>query len=205
MVEWEREAFWRAHVDACQQQAGLQRDYCREHGLSPRDLRKWQTRLHGPMRRRTSEVPVGAHAEAGLEEFSYARTEGSPPEAVAGMPVIRRRWTLDQKRQLVWEGPNSGMPLSRFARERGITPSAAYRWLREFANPVLASRPEASDPAFASVHVAAPAMEPVRQVGSHLAPEMVEIELADGRRLRVGPAVDLTFLRRLVQALEASA
>ena len=154
LVEWKQEAFWRTHVDACQQQAGLQREYCREHGLSPRDLRKWRTRFHGPMRQRTSEGAGGAHAEAGLEECSYARTEGSPPEAVAGMPVIRRCWTLDQKRQLVWEGLNSGIPLSRFAQEQGITPSAAYRWLREFANPVLASTPEASEPAFASVHVA---------------------------------------------------
>ena len=29
----ERENFWRANVDACQQHGGLQRDYCQRHGL----------------------------------------------------------------------------------------------------------------------------------------------------------------------------
>lgn len=149
MDQLERETFWRAHVDACQQHGGLQRDYCLQHGLVARELRKRRTHFYGPLGRRgVRQVSEGAQEE-GLKEFSCARPPGGAQE-VAVLPVIRRRWTLEQKRHLVWEGLNSGQPLSRFARQHGITPSAAYRWLREFARPVLTASPSAPEPAFAS-------------------------------------------------------
>ena len=99
------------------------------------------------------------------------------------MPVIRRRRTIEQKRQLVWEGLNSGQPLSRFARQHGITPSAAYRWLREFARPV----PTAPAP-------------PLPTATS--APPLIEIGLAGGRCIRVGDTADVDALRRIIAALE---
>ena len=194
----EREAFWRAHVDACQQHPGRQRDYCQQHGLIARELRKWRTHFYGPLRQQTGREASENLQEEGPREFSYARPPGSAQE-VAVLPVIRRRWTIEQKRQLVWEGLNSGQPLSRFARQHGITPSAAYRWLREFARPVLTAPPPAAEPAFAEVQVAAPA-SPVPNATS--SPPLIEIELVGGRRIRVGDTVDVDALRRIIAALE---
>ena len=50
MEQSELDAFWRAHVDAFIRQPGLQRDYCRKHGIDARVLRKWRTRFYGPVR-----------------------------------------------------------------------------------------------------------------------------------------------------------
>ncbi len=194
----ERETFWRAHVDACQQHPGQQRDYCQQHGLIARELRKWRTHFYGPLRQQAGREDLEGPQEEGLKEFSYARPPGSNQD-VAVLPVIRRRWTIEQKRQLVWEGLNSGQPLSRFARQRGIAPSAAYRWLQEFARPVLTAPPPAAEPAFAEVQVAAPA-SPVPTATS--APQLIEIELAGGRRIRVGDTVDVDALRRIIAVLE---
>lgn len=198
MDQLEHETFWRTHVDACQQHRGLQRDYCRQHGLVARELRKWRTHFYGPLRQQIVREGSEAPDEEGLKEFSYARPPGDAPEAVV-LPVIRRRWTMEQKRQLVWEGLNSGQPLSRFARQHGITPSAAYRWLREFARPVLTAPPPEAEPTFAEVQVTASASPMPIAISP---PSLIEIDLVGGRRIRVGYDVDVDALRRIVMALE---
>lgn len=210
MDQLQREAFWRGHVDAFRGQRGLQRDYCRRHGLIPRELRKWRTRFYGPVRQPTDERRPPDGPEPRLREFSYAPAQDAPGE-VAGTVVVRRRWTSEQKRQLVWEGLNSGQSLARFARRHGIHASVAHRWLREFARPVLAAGSDASS-AFATVQVSGPsALLPLPAASSVGLPaallgnDMIEIELASGRRLRVGPAVDADALRRVITVLETAA
>lgn len=198
MDQLEHETFWRTHVDACQQHRGLQRDYCQQHGLVGRDLRKWRTHFYGPRRKQSVREGSEAPEEEGLREFSYARPPGGVQE-VAALPVLRRRWTMEQKRQLIWEGLNSGQPLSRFARQHGITPSAAYRWLREFARPVLTAPPPEAGSTFAEVQVAV-AASPVPIATSP--PPLIEIELVGGRRIRISYDVDTDALRRIIMALE---
>jgi hypothetical protein len=46
----EREGLLTGHIDAFLRQLGMQREYCRKHGLSARELRKWRTRFCGPVR-----------------------------------------------------------------------------------------------------------------------------------------------------------
>ncbi len=198
-------AYWRQHVDAFEACGGSQLQYCREQGIGPRELRKWRTRFYGPM-----QAPRPAREDGdpgGSSEIAYA------PEARQGVvvspagpahPVLRRRWTDEEKRQLLWDGLNSGQPLSQFAKRRQIHPSVMHRWLCTFAQPVLA----APDPSatFAEVRVAeapqpliAP-VSPITSLGS-----TIEIELSGGRRMRVGPEVDTEALRRVLAVLEPSA
>lgn len=139
MERSELDAFWRVHVDACIQQSGLQRDNCREHGIDARVLRKWRTRFYGPVRRAAIRLPDPCEPEPTVREFADAAPEDSRRVAGgnAGVLILRRRWTADQKRQMVWEGLNSGKPLARFARQHGIHPSVMHRWLKELTRRVL--------------------------------------------------------------------
>ncbi|MGI4801843.1 MAG: IS66 family insertion sequence element accessory protein TnpA [Janthinobacterium lividum] len=175
----EQDEFWRSHVDTFLRQRGSQRDYCQQHGIPPRELRKWRTRFYGPVRRRPASEPDVAPAEAGISEFSYAGPLG--PSAVLGdptaaTPIIRRRWTDEQKRQLVWDGLNSGQPLARYARRHGIHASVVHRWLRAFARPMLTA-PGAEPPAtFAAVRVTEQSEEQAYPQGSRMKVSRTELE-----------------------------
>lgn len=212
----EQDEFWREHVDAFLRQRGSQRDYCQQHGIMSRELRKWRTRFYGPVRQRSASEPDAAPAEAGISEFSYARPSGPgavPGDPTVATPIIRRRWTDEQKRQLVWDGLNSGQPLARYARRQGIHASVVHRWLRAFARPMLTA-PQAEPPAtFAAVRIAEPteaqaimlSASPPPSPAHQVSGGQIEIELLGGRRIRVEQDVDIDLLRRLIAALETSA
>ena len=99
------EAFWREHVDAFRVQGGSQQDYCREHGIKPRQLRRWRTRLYGPMR-----APRPSREGGSLRRSSNGTlaSENQPDTAVrrtlTGRPVLRRRLTDKQRRELLSPG-----------------------------------------------------------------------------------------------------
>ncbi len=213
MERSEQDAFWRAHVDACLRQPGLQRDYCRQHGLDARVLRKWRTKFHGPVRQPAVGIPDPSEPEPAVREFAYAgaRDAGAAARQSTGALVLRRRWTTDQKRQLVWDGLNSGKPLARFARQHGIHPSVLHRWLKELTRPILTTG-AATSAAFAAVQVAELPLLPAPEMpaavpicASDANHGMIEIELAGGRRIRVGSNVDADALRRVVAVLDSPA
>ncbi len=196
-------------MDACRRHPGLQRDYCRQHGIDGRLLRKWRTKLYGPVRRLAVDRPDPSKPELARREFAYAAPEDARESTVA--LVLRRRWTADQKRQLVWDGLNSGKPLARFARQQGIHPSVMHRWLKELTRPVLTAGP-ATLTTFAAVRVAEAPLLPVPEMPAPVpvsAPAsyhgIIEIELAGGRRIRVGCDVDADALRRVVAVLDSPA
>lgn len=212
----EQDEFWREHVDAFLRQRGSQRDYCQQHGIMPRELRKWRTRFYGPVRQRSASEPSAAPAEAGISEFSYARPSGHSAvsaDLIAATPVIRRRWTDEQKRQLVWDGLNSGQPLARYAQRQGIHASVVHRWLRAFARPMLTAPQAEPSAVFATVRITEPAEEQavVFQASPPLPPAhqvpggQIEIELIGGRRIRVGHDVNVDLLRRSIVALKTAA
>ena len=189
---------------------GLQRDYCRKHGIEARVLRKWRTRFYGPVRQAAIRPPEQSEPEPASREFAYAAPEdaGRVAEGNAGAVILRRRWTADQKRRSVWEGLNSGKPMARFARQHGIHPSVMYRWLKELTRPILIADP-ATHKTFSAVRVAEAPLLPAPEAPAPLpdsAPatchSMIEIELAGGRRIRAGSNVDADALRRVVAVLE---
>lgn len=99
----------------------------------------------------------------------------------------RRRWSLEAKRRIVEESLVPGMSASAVARRHGISPSHLFLWRKAHRHGALSG----TWPAFAPVTVEAPGL------GGR-----VEIVTGNGRRLIVGPDVDLAALVRLVEALE---
>ncbi len=88
-----------------------------------------------------------------------------------------------------------GARVQELARRYGLAPSLIYRWRR------LASR-QASGPApevrLLPVQVANP---PVEKPSVPKPAGLIEIELANGVRVRVDPAVNVVALRRVLSVL----
>ena len=153
--------------------------------------------------------------EAGHGASSDACPVAEAAAEVLGGPLVRRRWSDDEKRRLVYEGLRSGIGLGRFARMCGLQPSMLFRWRNTYA--LLVNLPAPSDvaqdpPAFADVRIA-PAPQPARTTAppatavaeNRAAPDAIGIVLGGGRRVRVGRDVDADALRRVLAVLEIGA
>lgn len=212
----DREQFWVAHVEAFQAAGGSQKHYCERHGLTPRTFRTWRTRIMGgakPMAPVADRHAVEAR-EGTKTDFSPFFT-GHPDRPLPGELLTnsrtRRRWTPEQKQQIVLAALRSGMSLERFSRVSGLTPSVVHRWKHELATrlqQVHAALPVPSTtPSFATVHVGPtapelPVADPIDRTASTA--DMIEVMLANGRRLRCHVQIDAAVLRRLLVALEQS-
>jgi transposase len=111
----------------------------------------------------------------------------------------RRRWSLAEKRGIVEEASGPCTNVSAVARRHGIKPALLYRWKKELAGDVAATPtllPVAVTPAAAEEEEEA---EPGENDGPAY---MVEIELGNGRTLRVPQQIDADVLTRLINALE---
>jgi transposase len=104
----------------------------------------------------------------------------------------RRRWSLEAKRRIVEESLVPGMTASSVARRHGISPSHLFLWRKAHRQGALSG----TWPAFAPVTVEAAALG--------LMGGRVEIVTGNGRRVIVGPDVDLAALVRLLEALEGA-
>jgi transposase len=121
----------------------------------------------------------------------------------------RRRWSTAEKLRLVAETHEPDTPIRAVAARHGVCESLLFTWRRQVREGVLTAAPE---PMFMPVHMidAAPTapMEPpapaVRSTSPARAPApsgLIEIELDNGRRVRVGSDVNLAALRRVLAAL----
>jgi transposase len=116
----------------------------------------------------------------------------------------RRRWRREQKLAILAEVDAPGGSVSEVARRHGLHTSLLFRWRRDLSRSV-ARQPTASPPpppTFLPVALPPPAMPATTVSGK---PGAIEIVLAGGRTLRVGPDVDTAALRRIVDALEGRA
>jgi len=134
-------------------------------------------------------------------------------EIIAG-PERRRRWSEEEKLQLVEEACRPGHSVSQVARARGINASQLFAWRRQALAQGLISdnRPESSAVAgltFAPVNVTeepAPAesgeeVRPARQRKVPRGSTIIEIELKSGDRMRVEGAADAALVARIVSVL----
>jgi transposase len=111
----------------------------------------------------------------------------------------RRRWSLQDKLQIVEETMQPGVKVSEVARRHGLAPSVVFTWRR------LAREGRLGDtgPAFVPVKItpvpaqAAPVASAPRRTG------LIEIVLGRGRRVRVDRDVDAEALRRVLQVVES--
>ena len=116
----------------------------------------------------------------------------------------RRRWTEDEKRRIVAESFDGTRRVSATARRYGLSASQLFTWRRQIASASPVAETAARFlPAFI-------ACEPV-EVGrgssgdpkpASTAAGRMEIALANGRRVIVGPDFDDVVLARLLDVLE---
>jgi len=119
--------------------------------------------------------------------------------------TTRRKWSRDEKRAIIAELDAPGASVSEVSRRHGIHTSLLFRWRRELASPrasaaVVQSRPAA----FLPMTVSAP-MPPQLPKASPPAPARIEIQLTNGRVVRVDASVDADALVSIIAALEAKA
>lgn len=118
---------------------------------------------------------------------------------VLGARDRRRRWSLEEKLRIVAESHEAGAIVRAVAARHDVYPSLLHNWRRQMRDGRLAALPAAD---FLPVHVAQATTVPVQRSASiQRSAETIEIELPDGCRLRVGNAVSLATLRRVVTAL----
>jgi len=111
----------------------------------------------------------------------------------------RRVRTADERRAIVDEAMQGHRQASAVARRHGIAPSLLFRWKRLYAGQGKPPSPLPS-PAFMPVTVALP--PPTSSEAATKPAETIEIEVASGRKLRVGADIDIGALKRIVAALE---
>jgi len=115
---------------------------------------------------------------------------------VRGLEVVetgrRRRWSVEAKRGIVEESLVPGMKASSVARRHGISPSHLFLWRKAYREGGLTG----SWPTFAPVTIGAAAADHGAAAGR------IEVALGNGRRVIVGPDVDLGRVVRLLEALE---
>ena len=121
------------------------------------------------------------------------------------LPLVerRRRWSREEKEQIVAASFEPGATASEVARRAGIHTSQLFRWRKE-----LCERTDVAEQRLVPVEIA-PAMI-VEAAASEQRPPLrrrrkaglIEIELKDGRRLRVDREVDAEALRRVLDVLD---
>jgi transposase len=134
-------------------------------------------------------------------------------EIITG-PVRRRRWSDEEKLQLVAVACQPGNSVSQVARERGINASQLFGWRRKaMAQGLITDRRLEENTAkaltFAPVEIAKEQSPPEAggRVGSarrQAAPRIsgaVEIELKSGDRVRIEGSADAGLVVRIISAL----
>ena len=120
----------------------------------------------------------------------------------------RRRWSTAEKRRIVGESVEAGAVMRAVAARNGVCESLLYAWRRQMREGTLC---ETDAPAFVPVRVLEASMsampspsQPERassSTRSQTRSDLIEIELGDGRQVRVGRDVNLAALRRVLTAL----
>ena len=119
----------------------------------------------------------------------------------------RRRWSVTEKLRIVAETHEPGARISGVAARHGVCESLVFTWRRQVREGVLAA-PEMA--AFMPVRMFEP-LEPATAAMAHPPSQasasprpssgLIEIELGNGRQVRVGSDVNLAALRRVLMAL----
>jgi transposase len=111
----------------------------------------------------------------------------------------RRRWSLQDKFQIVEETMQPGVTVSEVARRHGLAPSVVFTWRR------LAREGRLGDagPVFMPVEITPVPAQAPSMVSSSRRTGLIEIVLGRGRRIRVDREVDAEALRRVLQVVES--
>ena len=124
----------------------------------------------------------------------------------------RRRWSIEDKLRIVAETQEAGARVSAVAARNGLCESLLFAWRRQVREGTLVASEPPMFVAVRTLAVASPAaVEPShpeprpmpRSTAARSTPAsgLMEIELGDGRQVRVGSDVNLAALRRVLRAL----
>jgi len=105
----------------------------------------------------------------------------------------RRRWSAAEKERLVAASLERGATVSAVAREAGIHPGQLFGWRRQL---LRRSRATAT---FAAVQIAADAAPIASAAGG-----LIEVEFANGSRMRISGPVDPAALGATIAVLASS-
>jgi transposase len=97
----------------------------------------------------------------------------------------RRRWSAEEKRRIVAAAIEPGAVASEVARAFGIYPSQLFRWRQQLCGPARETA----------------AFSPVAVVPEPAASSLIEVELANGGRLRISGAADAATVSAIIKAL----
>src|SRR3954467_13975485 len=111
-----------------------------------------------------------------------------------------RRWWEEDNRRLVAETLASGETVHGVARRSGVSPSQLVGWRKRFGAGVGRGGTAARTPGFPAVAIA-PAAPPSVAEAVPAPFGLIEIELADGGRVRISGAPDPATVRAALRAL----
>ena len=155
------------------------------------------------------DEPAGSAAEAESGHTTGRMSARSQRIEVITRGERRRRWSVEQKREIAAESLEPGISPITVARRYGISSGLLYTWRRHLLEGSLgtASLPVAK---FARVEVMATPAEPAPAIPPVAPPPaapsgpmngMIEIALPGGVSVRVDAQVDSGALRRVLAAL----
>jgi transposase-like protein len=117
----------------------------------------------------------------------------------------RRRWRLEDKLRMLAELDEPGMSVAAVARRHEVSRGLLHHWRRQFRKGALTELPQLHFVPLEIVEAVTPEPPPgpmSAKAGRSLKRGgMMEIELGDGRRVRVDRDVDGDALRRVIEAL----
>jgi transposase len=119
----------------------------------------------------------------------------------------RRRWSVTDKLRIVAETREPGARISGVAARHGVCESLVFTWRRQVREGVLVAQEMAAFMPVRTFEPLEPATAAVAHPPSQALPSprpssgLIEIELGNGRQVRVGSDVNLAALRRVLMAL----
>jgi transposase len=133
-------------------------------------------------------------------------------EVITGV-ARRRRWSVEEKLRIVVESLRAGASVSLVAQRHGLRSNQLFKWRKMAREGAFGPFP--ADPLFVPVRMigndAQPLLRlssvpsrPSAELSSAIGHPLVEIELANGCRLRVGADIEPSALHRLVTTLKAT-
>jgi transposase-like protein len=206
------QAFWAMHIEAWQWSGLHLRDYSSAHRLSPHSLKRWRDLIENeevvidwramlhPSARPLISTKISTSAkekEAAMRLTLAIEAEAPPPKRAR-----RRRFSLEEKIALLLQAERHGSTITSVAQAHGIATSVMFRWRDQFG------RGKEKSTIIAPVRVIEMGGRGRNDAPSLLADllpkpdNMIEVELADGRRVFAPMGNDPDAVRREVQLRE---
>ena len=109
----------------------------------------------------------------------------------------RRKWSDDEKRMICAQARMPGVSVAQVARRYDVNANQIFNWMKDpqFAAGDTADEDDARFLPVEIVSEPAPASSPIEATG------VIELELANGHRLRISGSYDPEAIARLVQHL----